>query len=113
MLAAEAAGSNVLAFDDFVPWKEPYFALGGAKHPTEFALFPGTDGSWRIVAIPPEHGSFAQKRPLPAAWGGLTDDALVAACGVPGAKFCHKNLFIAVFETREGALAALERARLV
>jgi uncharacterized UPF0160 family protein len=29
--------------------------------------------------------------------------------GVPGATFCHKNLFIAVFSSRAAAEAAIEK----
>ncbi len=113
MTAAEQAGSNLLVLERYLKWKEPYFERGGAEHCTEFVLFPGTDGSWRVVCIPPELGSFAQKRSLPEAWAGLTDAALSERTGVPGSVFCHKNRFIAVFEQREGALEALRRAGLL
>jgi uncharacterized UPF0160 family protein len=109
MARAEAKGSNVLELDSYVNWKPAYFANGGETHPTEFALFPGTDGSWRVVAIPPKDGCFEQKRSLPAPWAGLTDAALEAVTGVPGSMFCHKNRFIAVFRTRENAVEALRR----
>jgi uncharacterized UPF0160 family protein len=108
MAAAERDGRAVLFLDDHYVWKPAYFQHGGSDHPTDFVLFPG-EGKWRVVAIPPEPGSFAQKRPLPAEWAGLTDDELAAVVGVPGAVFCHKNRFIAVFETRDGAVAALTR----
>ena len=101
-------GRSVLFFDEYLPWKPAYFSNGGRDHPTEFALFP-SDGKWRVVAIPPEPGSYAQKRPLPSEWAGLTGDALSDAVGVAGAVFCHKNRFIAVFETRDAAIEALER----
>ena len=38
---------------------------------------------------------------LPEAWAGLTDAALEAASGVPGAKFCHNGRFIAVASKRD------------
>jgi uncharacterized UPF0160 family protein len=104
---AEQAGRNVLYLDAYHSWKKPYFDHGGATHPTEFVLFPGTDGSWRVVAIPPEYGDFAQKRSFPESWAGLTGEALEAATGVAGSVFCHKNRFIAVFQTRDGALEAM------
>jgi uncharacterized UPF0160 family protein len=102
-------GRRVLFLDTYVRWKPPYFERGGAQHPTDFVLFPGTDGSWRVISIPPEPASFAQKRSLPEAWAGLTDEALEAVTGIPGSVFCHKNRFIAVFRTREGAIRALEQ----
>jgi uncharacterized UPF0160 family protein len=104
---AVASGRRVLFLDAYVSWKTPYFELGGADHPTDFVVFPATDGSWRIVCIAPQLGSFAQKRPLPEAWAGLTNEALEAVTGIEGSVFCHKNRFIAVFKTREGVLRAL------
>lgn len=107
MQRAEEAGSVLIELDRYFRWQDPYFALGGAEHSTAFVLQPGTDGAWRVLTIPPEPGSFDQKRPLPEAWAGLRDEALEAVTGVVGSRFCHKNRFIAVFETREGALEAL------
>ena len=113
MQAAEERGSNILALDTYLKWKEPYFANGGEQHPTQYVLFPGTEGNWRVVAIPPRFGEFGQKRSLPESWAGLTDGELEKKTGVEGSIFCHKNRFIAVFETRDGALRALESAGLL
>lgn len=110
MAEAVAAGRNALVLREYVPWKVAYFASGGATHPTDTVLHPGPDGSWRAAAIPPAADSFAQKRPLPAAWAGLTDGALEAVCGVPGARFCHKNRFVCVFDTFDHLVAALGAA---
>ncbi|MBI5851270.1 MAG: MYG1 family protein [Planctomycetes bacterium] len=105
---ARVAGRRTLFFDEFLPWKSAYFEHGGDEHPTDFVLMP-VEGAWRIVAIPPEPGSFGQKVPLPASWAGLVDAALEEVVGVKGARFCHKNRFVAVFATREGALEAMRR----
>ena len=109
MKAAEDAGQNVIFMDRYHAWKDIYFDHGGEQHPTEFVLHPGIDGRWRAVAIPPVRGSFAQKRSFPESWAGLRDEELSEAVGVPGAVFCHKNRFIAVFTTKEGALTAMGR----
>lgn len=106
---AERQGHAVLFLDQYYRWKPIYYANSGAEHPTDYVLFPGLEGSWRVIAIAPEEHSFAQKRPLPASWAGLTGSRLSQATGVPGSLFCHKNRFIAVFETREAAVQALER----
>ncbi len=108
MQDAEEVGRAVLFLDQYGPWKGAYFGNGGADHPTDYVLFPG-DGKWRVVAIPPRPDSFDKKRPLPAEWAGLVDEELAEVVGVDGAVFCHKNRFIAVFETRDQALEALEK----
>ena len=110
MDAAKAHGTAIVELPRHLRWKPAYFRNGGADHPTTFIVFPSLDGSWQTVAIPPGEERFDQKVPLPAAWAGLVDDALVAVSGIPGARFCHKNRFIAVFETREGAYAGLAAA---
>ena len=107
MADADARESNTLFLNPYVRWKPAYFALGGVTHASEFVIAPGPDGSWRTLAIPPRFGSFAQKKSLPEAWAGLVDDDLVAACGIEGARFCHKNRFIMVFDTLDGLLEAM------
>ncbi len=113
MASAAARGSNAIVLDRYLSWKPTYFANGGAQHPTEFVVFPGVDDSWRAVAIAPQEGSFDQKRPFPESWAGLRDEALAEAAGVPGARFCHKNRFIAVWGRRQDLLAAMARAGLL
>lgn len=113
MRAADAARTNLLELDRTIAWKDLYFGHGGGAHRTEFLLHPGLDGSWRVVAIPPERESFDKKVPFPLAWAGLKDEELEQVTGVEGAVFCHKNRFIAVFRTREGALQAIRGAGLV
>ena len=111
---AVARGSNLMLLSHWFDWKPPYYDLGGAEHPSEFVLQPDLSGlTWRIVAVPPERGSFDKKVPLPLPWAGLVDDGLAEVTGIAGARFCHKNRFIAVFDTREGALSALMSAGLV
>ena len=106
--------SNLILLSHWFDWKAPYYDLDGHAHPTEFVLQPDLNGeTWRTVAIPPQRGSFGKKVPLPVEWAGLVDEELAEVCGVPGAKFCHKNRFIAVFDSREGALQALSRAGLI
>jgi len=111
---AEAAGTRILTFDRHYKWKRAYFERGGATHPTDYVLFPDATAdkgttSWRLLAIPPERESFAQKRPLPAAWAGLVDEALSEVVGVPKARFCHKNRFIAVFGDEASARGAIDK----
>ena len=110
---ASSAGSNLLELDAYVKWQPAYFRNGGATHLTEFAVFQGIDGTWRVVAIPPIEGTFGKKRPLPEAWAGLENEALAEVTGSADSVFCHKNRFIAVFRTRDGLMGALQRAGLL
>ena len=113
MKQAQEEGRNYLLFEEYVPWKKPYFQAKGADHLTEFIIFPSLQNRWQAVAIPPEENSFAQKRSLPTEWSGLRDEELSAVIGIDGCIFCHKNLFIAVFDTKETAFAAMKKWKLI
>jgi uncharacterized UPF0160 family protein len=112
MLAAQRTQTRFIEFPHHVSWKSTYFANGGESHPTEFVIYPTMYNTWQISAIPPVEGSFAQKKSFPASWAGLRDEELSAVTGVPSI-FCHKNRFIAVFETRDAALTAMKRFNLL
>ncbi|MCA9573916.1 MAG: MYG1 family protein [Polyangiales bacterium] len=108
MNAAIASGGCVVELSRYVKWKPAYYALGGETHPTDYVAFPG-ERDYRVIAVAPTLGSFEEKRPFPESWAGLEGEALSAVTGVPGAIFCHKNRFIAVFASREVAFATLSR----
>ncbi|MDP6932481.1 MAG: MYG1 family protein [Myxococcota bacterium] len=97
----------VIYLGHYCRWKPAYFELGGANHPTDYVVFP-SDSTWRLYCIPVAEDSFQNKRDLPASWGGRTDEELSRIIGVEGAMFCHKNLFLSVFDNREALVEALE-----
>jgi uncharacterized UPF0160 family protein len=105
--AIEKAGASPILE---LPMGMPYRSAldqAGADH-ILFVVTPRGD-DWTIGGIKLSNETFENRADLPAAWAGLTDGALEAACGVKGAKFCHNARFIAVADTREGIL---EMARL-
>jgi uncharacterized UPF0160 family protein len=74
-------------------------------------LYPdGEGGRHQVRTVPERLGAFRARVDLPAAWAGLRDEELAAATGVPDAKFCHRNLFIAVAGSFAGALRLAELA---
>ncbi|XP_014478993.1 PREDICTED: UPF0160 protein MYG1, mitochondrial-like [Dinoponera quadriceps] len=90
-----------------VPWQQHLFHLEKEMElsPTiKFVIFPGEE-NYRVQCVPQVLNSFICRIFLPSEWGGLRDDALVAACGIEGAKFVHATLFIGGHKTRDGALA--------
>ncbi len=110
VLAAHRAGADprILMLDRGMPWKDAVFAH---ELPVLFTVSPASNGNWMLDTMPPEPGSFAQRRPLPAAWAGLQDAELAAETGVADAVFVHVRRFVASARSRAGALA-LARAAL-
>ncbi|GLQ26795.1 MYG1 family protein [Sulfitobacter pacificus] len=108
LAAIEAAGSSAILE---LPMGMPYGAAldqAGADH-ILFVVCPrGED--WTLGGIKLSNDTFEQRADLPAAWAGLTDAALEAACGVAGAKFCHNARFIAVADSREAIMKMAEIA---
>lgn len=113
MHCAKEEKRNYLLFSQYVPWKHPYFQADGETHPTEFIIFPNLQKKWQVVAIPPKQNSFAQKKSLPKQWAGLRDEELSNVVGVSGAIFCHKNRFIAIFDSLQNSLSALKKWNII
>ncbi|CAA7625023.1 conserved hypothetical protein [Candidatus Terasakiella magnetica] len=100
--ARNAADPRVIVLERKIPWEDAVFQLG-----LDAALYvvrpAGRD--WTVSAVPPEKGSFGQRRALPEAWGGLRDGELADVSGVADATFCHPARFVCGAKSREGALA--------
>ncbi|MFV1728296.1 MYG1 family protein [Phaeobacter sp. JH20_02] len=106
--AIEAAGAaRVLELPMGMPFRAAVEAAG-ADH-LLFVVHPRSS-DWTLTTIRKSGDSFESRADLPAAWAGLTDAALEAACGVKGAKFCHNARFIAVADTRAAILEMAELA---
>lgn len=95
------AGSPVLLLPEFCP---QWAARVETVPEVMYVIFQNQEGTWMCQAVPGKE-KFSQRRPLPAAWGGLRDETLQEKTGVPDAVFCHPGLFICGAGSREGALA--------
>lgn len=98
---AAAGEGQVLELPMGMPFR-PAIVKAGADH-LLFVVHP-RDTDWCLTGIRRSSDGFELRADLPAAWAGLTGDALAAACGVAGATFCHNGRFIAAAKTREAAL---------
>lgn len=99
-IAAAGAGA-VLELPMGMPFRGA-IDKAGADH-LLFVVSP-RDTDWCVTGIRRDAEGFVLRADLPAAWAGLTDAALEAASGVPGARFCHNARFIAVAADRDAAL---------
>lgn len=98
----QAGDSRILELPMGMPFR-PTVVTAGADH-LWFVVTP-RGKEWTIGGIRKSEDGFEQRADLPAAWAGLSGEALEAASGVPGAIFCHNGRFIAAALTREAALA--------
>ncbi len=107
--ARRADDPRVMVLDRKLPWEKAVFESG--LDAVLFAIYPNDEGTtWYCRTVPPEPGSFDQRLPLPAAWGGLRDEAFSAASGIPDGVFCHPSLFICAARSRESVLALARKA---
>lgn len=104
---ARAGAGRVLELPMGMPFRSAVVAAG-ADH-LLFVVHP-RETDWALTGIRLQEDSFEQRADLPAAWAGLTDAALEAASGVPGARFCHNARFIAVADNRTAILRMADLA---
>ena len=101
--AAQAAHDpRIIVLDQRIPWEDAIFDLNLTQ--ALYVVRPAGE-AWTCSAVPPERGSFAQRLPLPDAWGGLRDQALAGVTGVADATFCHPARFVCGALSRDGAVA--------
>ena len=98
------SGQKLLVLDEYVPRVEIWIEM--LKHSDIlFVVSPGNPQSnmWRVLALRDDMNSFKTRKDLPSAWGGQREEDLQKVTGVPDAVFCHRNLFMTVAKSREGA----------
>lgn len=104
--AYEAApDKRILELDRKMPWQD---AVTLHRLDALLAVYPVSDGNCAVDAMPNGHGAY--RKPMPKAWAGLRDAALVTASGVSDAVFVHPQRFLGVAGTRNGALAMAHEA---
>ncbi|MGE5477630.1 MAG: MYG1 family protein [Bacteroidales bacterium] len=100
--AAKAAEDpRIVVLETRVPWEDAVFDLNLTQ--ALYVVRPAGK-QWTVSAVPPERNSFAQRKPLPEAWGGLRDEQLAQVSGVADATFCHPARFVCGAISREGAV---------
>jgi len=103
---AMVKGSELLIFNESVPWMESFFEMEGTFHPAQFVIMP-SGNHWKLRGIPPSLSERMKVRtPLPEKWAGLRTEDLRKITGISGAIFCHKGRFISIWETKEDAIEA-------
>ncbi len=66
--------------------------------------------SWQTVAINKDSNTYDIRKPFPKSWQGLRDKELADITGVSDAIFCHRNGFMCVAKSKDGAIKLAELA---
>lgn len=98
---SEATDSRIIVLNRFMPVMDDLITKSNTAL---YLVFPQAN-DWLVQCVPPTPGSFAQRKPLPAAWAGLRGADLATATGVADSVFCHNGRFIGGAGSREGAVA--------
>jgi uncharacterized UPF0160 family protein len=82
-----------------------------SNHPEPlFVVYEREDGKWSAKGVRNNPVEFAIRKQFPESWAGLRDEELQQASGVVDAVFCHNERFIAVAQSRQGAVELAQKA---
>jgi len=106
---------SILVFDCPFPWREHLFDIEQEQKDIlgdtiKYVLYPDSNQTWRIQAVPVNNKSFDNRLSLPKQWQGLRDDELSTESCIPNCIFVHTSGFIGGNKTYDGALAMARRS---
>lgn len=103
----ETQDKRIIVLDGSYPYEsilnhfpEPLLVIHKGSH----------DNHWSIKAMREGDKTFKTRINFPSSWGGLHGQELARISGVDDAVFCHRGLFIAVTDSKEGAIALAKKA---
>lgn len=98
---------RVIVLEKYTPWKKTVHILSSEAL---YMVYPSHSGQWILQTVPVEPGSFEDRKSLPKAWAGLSDEDFQAKTGLDDAVFCHNGLFIAGTKSFESTMKLAEVA---
>ena len=86
--------------------------LSGLIEPIYVVMPSGHTNRWKAEAITKDSDTLESRKLFPESWRGLSNDnsELKEITGVSDAVFCHKNGFLVMADSKEGALQLAEKA---
>ena len=102
-----AEDARVIVLEKYTPWKKTVHILSSDAL---YMVYPSHSGQWILQTVPVEPGSFEDRKPLPKAWSGLSDQAFIDETGIDDAVFCHNGLFIAGTKSFESTMKLADAA---
>lgn len=102
----EAQDKRLIVLDAYYPWQSTLM-----KYPEPlFVIIPVLGDRWNLLTVQVAKDSFKSRKDLPKDWAGLMNEDLQKVTGVLDAIFCHRSLFFAVANSKEGILKLAELA---
>lgn len=111
-IAKVDTSGEIILLSQTVPWKKHLSELEkemNVSPPIKYVVFSGYD-SYRVQCVPIALGNFTCRLFLPEMWAGLSNNALVEACGIEGARFVRASRFMGGHTTKDGALAMARKS---
>ncbi|CAF3931108.1 unnamed protein product, partial [Adineta steineri] len=109
------SSGSILVLDQPIPWREHLFDIEQEEKEKlgdkiKYVLYPDSNKTWYIQAVPLNNKSFENRLSLPKQWQGLRDDELSTKSGIPGCIFVHASGFIGGNATYDGVLTMARRS---
>lgn len=96
---SSSKNKRIIVLPTSLRWKRVLIPLD-----TYFVISSRQDGQWAARAVPKDVQGFEVKKPFPRSWSGLSGETLRKVSGVDSAVFCHRDCWLVVATTQEGAL---------
>ena len=92
---------RIIVLDNKYPWE---YSIKNFSEPL-FVIYPRKNTEdWGVEAVRDDIKTFVNRKNFPKLWAGLRDEELQNVTGVKDAVFCHRGLFLAVANSKEGAI---------
>ncbi|XP_014476463.1 PREDICTED: UPF0160 protein MYG1, mitochondrial-like [Dinoponera quadriceps] len=99
---------QIIELSESVPWQQHLYSLEREIKldlRIMFVIFSSGNGYLiHCVPVTSKTSFFSRRIDFPGRWRGLSNEALVAVCGIEDAEFVHRNGLIARHKTRDGAI---------
>lgn len=96
-----ATDKRLILLDNSYAWKD---VITRYPEPLYVVMNDGVQATWAVSAIRKDAASYQNRKSFPESWAGKTGSELAAITGVPDAYFAHKNRFLVIANSKEGAL---------
>lgn len=99
-IAEQEKDNEIVVLEKNIPWMEAF----SKSEKIMYVVYPRKDGKWGVQAVRKDPRSFDVRKLLPERWARKNAEELREMTGVKDAIFAHGARYMAVAESKEGAL---------